>query len=114
LIQGSDRASIPLQISIKFGSPEGRIARGSAAALALVPVPEAAVDKNGSAKRGQCYVRPAGEILTMKAIAKACCVQFATYVKLRFGVASLDSGHHSGADCWRDPIQLSLRPTQSL
>ena len=72
-MQLAHRLPIASGIALKFGCPEGAVGGGEAAVLAVVVVPETAVDEDDSFVFGEDEIGSAGELAVVEAIAKAFC-----------------------------------------
>src|SRR5262249_1257306 len=75
----------------------GVVFRRAASPRAIVAVPETAVDENGELAPAVNYVRLAGEIRAMQAIAGGDLAERLAHRALRAGVAGLDGPDDGGA-----------------
>ena len=88
--------TVASDVSVEFDVPECRMGFRSLLTLsAIMPVPEAPVDKNDRAKPRQHDVWIAGEIPSIKAKPKPLAEKSRADLSLRARVASFDCRHHS-------------------
>ena len=78
----------------------------------LVPMPEAAMDKDDDAEPSQDDVRASRQALVVETVAQPGCMQVPAHGQLGLGVPPSDSAHHASAGCWINDIHQSSIPSQ--
>lgn len=91
-------------VALELGAPLVRAGGGPAEEVALVHVPEAAVDLDDGTVAGEDQVGGAGEGAVVQAEAEAEPVEATADGPLGAGVGGADAGHHPGADVRSDDV----------
>jgi hypothetical protein len=80
--------------------PENFIAGGPFKQMAVMTVPETAMNHDHSTVTRQNNVRLSGESLIVKPVAKSTSVKALTDEEFRSGVLATYAGHHPASDLW--------------